>query len=118
MIRESLLNASHKGGVSPSTTPWYLSESVWNFLLESLNFLADLFRKSNKPLVSIALDTVVSAANSKTDYVGKHEVLLRKKLNALSQALAQVERDTVQFFRIDAQLELLGELMENGCANG
>ncbi len=120
MIRESFINANaaRKGGVGPYSTPWYLSESVWNFITEALEFIADLFRKSNKPLVTMAIDTVVSAANSKVSYVGKTEALMRKKLNALSQELARVEEKTVEFFRIHAQLELLGELMENGCANG
>jgi len=118
MIRESLINAAHPGGVSASKVPWYFNESVWTFIVEALEFISDLFRATNKPLISLAIDTVVSAANSSTNYANKHELLFRKKLHVLSQELAKVERETVAYFRIDAQLELLAELMENGCANG
>jgi len=118
MIRELCLNAAHPGGVSASKVPWYLNENAWNFVLETLEFIADLFRASNKPLITLAIDTVTGAAKSQANYFGKQESLLRKKLHTLSQELAKVEKETVAYFRIDAQLELIAELMENGCANG
>lgn len=117
MIRKSLEETANRGG--PPKSRWYLSEALWDFVLEALEFVADLFRATNRPYVSIALDTVVSAAGrpAAKDTVRTQSVL-RKKLHALSQELAKVERNTAAFFRIDAQLELLGELLESGCDNG
>jgi hypothetical protein len=117
VIRKSLEDTANRGGAPKSR--WYLSEALWDFILEALEFVSDLFRATNKPYVSIALDTVVSAASRPAaTSTARTQSVLRKKLHALSQELAKVEKNTAAFFRIDAQLELLGDLLESGCDNG
>jgi len=94
---------------------WYLSEAIWDAVLSAIGIIANILGLAGRPIVSTTLDTVVRAARTpKETPLDKVEELYRTLMHEISQKLAIFDKTSIDYQRADAQLELLGRLMNHG----
>jgi hypothetical protein len=94
---------------------WYLSEALWDAILSAVNVIAKILGLAGRPIASATLDTVVQTARApKETTLTKVEALYKALMHEISQKLAIFDKASIEYHRADAQLELLGRLMNQG----
>jgi hypothetical protein len=116
VIRAELvkLNKKKTGTV---TTSWYLQEDIWDLVLNSVSFVADILRVTNKPAIAVAVDAVVRAA--KAPAASRDVRFLKQKLEELTEKVRYItDTSSPEYVKLDAQLDLLMSLIKEKESNG
>lgn len=100
---------------SSDTLPWYTKEEAWTALLHVAGFSADVLRAFNQPLVAGTIDTVSGLVQRRV--LSKEDAVawLKRRLQTISLQIQSVcsENEAVLYTRLDAQLELIMELLND-----
>lgn len=97
------------------TVPWYACEDVWQGLAQVAGVSADVCRVFNRPGVATAIDTVNGLVQRKVLTQQDAATWLRARLQAISLQIQDLdhEEEPILYARLDAQLELIMELLND-----
>ena len=116
-IVQRALARIHSGNLDP--VPWYTKEDAWVIMLQVAGFSADVFRAFNKPVVAGSIDTVSNLVQRQVLTKQDATTWLRGKLQAISLQIQDInkDQDPILYARLDAQLELIMELLSEDKVN-
>ena len=118
VIRSELVKINKRKN-STATTSWYLQEDIWDLALQGFSVVSGVLRAANKPGLALAVDAIVATAQQPVRLNAADAENLKKKLNDLTQQLRYVsEPSSTEYVRIDAQIDLLMQLLKEKENNG
>lgn len=119
VIRSELVKINKRKHNNFGNTSWYLQEDVWNLALQGFSVIAGVLRATNKPGLALAIDAIVSTAQQPLRGSAVDADNLRNMLNDLTQQLRYVnDPSSIDYARIDAQIDLLMRLIKEQERNG